>query len=150
MCNDHIIECKEKVKYLGVVIDNFLSGECIVETIVQKVNNRLKFLYRQARFLDTFCKKTLCSALIQCHIDYACSAWYSGLSKTLKQKLQICQNKMVRFVMNLGPQASVNYATLGHLNLSNIQDRVSQLRLNHVFSIYHGRAPSYLTEHFFT
>ena len=43
---------------------------------------------------------------------------------------------------------SVNYATLGHLNLLNIQDRVSQLRFNHVFSIYHGRAPSYLTEHF--
>jgi hypothetical protein len=50
--------------------------------------------------------------------------------------------------MNLDPQASVNSATLGQLNLLNIQDRVSQLRLNHVFSIYHGRAPSYLTELF--
>jgi hypothetical protein len=37
VCNDHTIVCKEKVKYLGVVIDNFLSGECIVEAIVQKV-----------------------------------------------------------------------------------------------------------------
>jgi hypothetical protein len=64
----------EKVEYLGIVIDNFLSGECIVEAIVQKVNNRLKFLYRQARFLDTFCKKTLCSGLIQCHEKMAASS----------------------------------------------------------------------------
>ena len=69
---------------------------------------------------------TLCSALIQCHIDYACSAWYAGLSKTLKKRLQICQNKMVRFILNLGPQASVNYEILSQLNLLNIQDRVSQ------------------------
>jgi hypothetical protein len=30
---------------------------------------------------------------------------------------------MVQFVMNLGPRASVNYATLGHLNLLNIEDK---------------------------
>ena len=27
-------------------------------------------------------------------------------------------------------------------------DRVSQLRINHVFNIYHGRAPEYLCENF--
>jgi hypothetical protein len=27
-------------------------------------------------------------------------------------------------------------------------DRVSQLRINHVFNIYHGSAPEYLCEHF--
>jgi hypothetical protein len=87
------------------------------------------------------------STYVHCHVDYACSVWYSGLSKILNQKLQICQNKMVRFVMNLDLQTSVNYATLIHLNLLNIQDKVYQLRLNHVFSIAHGRAPSYLIEH---
>ena len=29
-----------------------------------------------------------------------------------------------------------------------VEDRVAQLRLNHVFNIYHGKAPSYLCEHF--
>ena len=29
-----------------------------------------------------------------------------------------------------------------------IPDRVSQLRINHVFNIYHGRAPEYLCENF--
>ena len=29
-----------------------------------------------------------------------------------------------------------------------VPDRVSQLRINHVFNIYHGRAPEYVCEHF--
>ena len=29
-----------------------------------------------------------------------------------------------------------------------VPDRVSQLRINHVFNIYHGSAPEYLCEHF--
>ena len=94
---NHVIQSTDHVKYLGVYIDNLLSGDFIVDNIVHKVNGRLKFLYRQAKFLDLSCKMSLCSALIQCHLDYACSAWYSGLSKCMKQRLQVCQNKMVGF-----------------------------------------------------
>ena len=42
-------------------------------------------------------RKTLSSALMLCHFDYSCSAWYSGLSKLLKRKLQVAQNKVIRF-----------------------------------------------------
>ena len=82
----HCIKSTNKVKYLGVIIDNSLSGDSTVDSIVKKVNSQLKFLYRQARFLNVKCKMSLCSALVQCHLDYSCSAWYSGLSKTLKKK----------------------------------------------------------------
>ena len=50
--------------YLGVIIDKSLSGAITVESIVKKVNSRLKFLFRQARFLDAKCKMSLCSALV--------------------------------------------------------------------------------------
>ena len=143
-CNNHVINATEHVKYLGVYIDNSLSGDLIVDSVVQKVNSRLKFLYRQARFLDFKCKMSLCASLIQCHIDYACSAWYSGLSKCFKHKLQICQNKMVRFICGYSPRQSVNYTVLSSLNMLCVEDRVKQLRLNHVFNIYHNKAPSYL------
>ena len=29
-----------------------------------------------------------------------------------------------------------------------VPDRVSQLRINHVFNVYHGRAPDYISENF--
>ena len=82
---------------------------------------------------------SLCSALITCHMDYACSSWYSGLTTTLRKKLQVCQNKVIRFILDLPPMHSINYSVLSGLNLLNVEDRhdrVAQLRLNHVFNIY--------------
>ena len=99
-------------------------------------------------FLNVKCKMSLCSALIQCHIDYAASAWYAGISKPLKQRLQVCQNKVVRFILDTSPMQTVNYNVLISLDLLNIDDRVRQLCLNHVFNIYHGKAPSYLLTNF--
>ena len=78
-CNGHTIKAQRLVKYLGLTLDDQLTREAIVNSIVQKVNGRLKFLYRQCNFLEEKLRKSICSALIQCHIDYACSSWYSGL-----------------------------------------------------------------------
>ena len=41
---------------------------------------------------------------------------------------------------------SINYSALSGLNLLNVEDRVTQLRLNHVLNIYNGKAQSYLCE----
>ena len=76
---------------------------------------------------------SLCSALIQCHIDYAASAWYAGISKTLKHRLQVCQNKVVRFILNTSSMQTVNYNVLKSLDLLNIEDMVRQLRLKLCF-----------------
>ena len=103
-CGDHNIASQEKVKYLGLTIDNILSGENMVNGIIQKVNSRLKFLYRQSKCLNAKTRKTLSSALIMYHFDYACSAWYSGLNKRLKNKLQVAQNKIVSFIKQKTPR----------------------------------------------
>ena len=97
-CNDHVINSQTKIKYLGIDIDQNLSGEITVNSIIKKVNSRLKFMYRKASCLSTETRKTLTTALIQCHFDYSCSSWYAGVSQTLKNKLQIAQNKTVRFI----------------------------------------------------
>ena len=59
--------------------------------------------------------------LIQCRFDYACSFWYPGLSKVLKNKLQVTQNKIIRFVPNMDSRAHVGsevFKSLGWTNLS--------------------------------
>ena len=147
-CYDTIIESVTCVKYLGLNIDNFLSGENIVRSIVEKVNARLKFLYRHRKHLDFKCRMTLVSALIQCYFDYSCSSWYAGLSKTLQQKLQVVQNKVVRFILNLGPMSRIDNPMLDKVNMLCVDDRVRQLRLNHVHNIVHNRAPNYLYHNF--
>ena len=147
-CNGHKIKAQNSVKYLGLNLDNQLSGEAIVNNIVQKVNARLKFLYRQCSFLEEKLRKSVCSALIQCHLDYACSSWYSGLNRNFKKKLHICQNKTVRFIKNLGPRSHIGFSELDSLGMLNVDFRVKQLRLGHAHKIFNDRCPSYLSENF--
>ena len=38
---------------------------------------------------------------IQPHFDYAATLWYMGSTEHLKHKLQVTQNKVVRFILNI-------------------------------------------------
>ena len=46
-CNGHSIQAQTSVKHLGVNLDNVLSGKAIANSIIHKINLKLKFLYRQ-------------------------------------------------------------------------------------------------------
>ena len=70
------IKQHSKVKYLGCILDETMSGETMALSVISKINNKLKFLYRKNRFLTPTLRRLLCNALIQPHFDYACSAWY--------------------------------------------------------------------------
>ena len=125
-----------------------MNCEKIVNSITEKVNSRLKFLYRHAKYLNTTTRITLSSTLIQCYFDYSSSSWFGGLSEALKHKLQVTQNKVVRFILNLQSMTSINYPVLYKINMLNVEDRAKQLRLNHVLNIYHDYAPQYLHQNF--
>ena len=60
-----------------------MSRETIALSIINKINNKLKFLYRKNRFLTSTLRRLLCNALIQPHFDYASSAWYPNLTKKI-------------------------------------------------------------------
>lgn len=89
ICNNEVIQNVKSVKYLGLQLDEELSGESIVKEITKKVNSRLRFLYRYKDYLRTESRKTLCTALIQCHFDYSCSSWFPGINKGLSDKLPV-------------------------------------------------------------
>ena len=59
-CYDHVINSTD-VKYLGISIEKCLNCEhdiVHVSSIINKVNSRLKFLYRNAKSLDTRSRMT--------------------------------------------------------------------------------------------
>ena len=147
-CNNHTILSQNSVKYLGLQIDQFLSGDIIVNSILQKANARLKFLYRNAKCLSEHSRKTLCMALIQCHFDYACSAWFNNVNKTLQNKLQIMQNKIIRFIKGLDYRHRVDYTVFDNVGFLNVSNRVRQMRLNHAHKIYYNKCPHYMRTNF--
>ena len=144
----HIIKGSNSVKYLGVILDQDLSGISMVSKIIPKAIGKLKFLYRYGDCLNTELRRKLCNALIQCHLDYCCTSWYSSLSQKMKQKLQITQNKVVRYILKFGPRSHIGQSELDTLKYLRIQDRVSQQRLNIVYKIKNGTSPQYLCQNF--
>jgi hypothetical protein len=147
-CNDNQISPTNSAKYLGVTLDESLSGEAIACNILKKAGARLAFLYRHAHFLNEKSRKTLSTALILCHYDYACSSWYTSLSKYYKNKLQTMQNRVVRFILNWGPRTHIGQQELDKVGLLSVKDRVIQMKMNHVFKIFQGTAPDYLNLNF--
>ena len=70
------IKQHSKVEYLGCMLDETMSGETMALSVINKINNKPKFLYWKNRFLTLTLRGLLCNALIQLHFDYVCSAWY--------------------------------------------------------------------------
>ena len=87
------IKQHSKVKYLGCLKDETMSGEAMALYVIHKINNKLKFLYCKNDFLRPTLRRLLCNALIQPHFDYACSAGYPNLTKKLKHRIQATQSK---------------------------------------------------------
>ncbi len=136
-CKDSTINSTTEVKYLGIKTDETLSGNGILDTILKKCNGRIKFLYRQARCFHTALKKTLCQSLVQSHLDYAISSWYVAMTQKAKNKLQIIQNEITRFILDLGPKRHTTTKHTADLNTLKLPERAKQLRLTTTHKIYY-------------
>ena len=69
-CKQINIKQQPQVTYLGCVLDESMSGEPMALKVVNKINRRLKFLYRKNKFLTPELRRMLCNAHIQPHFDY--------------------------------------------------------------------------------
>ena len=62
--NDIKIKQYSKVTYLGCIFDETLSGESMAIHVINKINSRLRFFYRQNRFLNFPLRILLYNAMI--------------------------------------------------------------------------------------
>ena len=63
------IKQNSKVIYLDCDLEESLSWEAMALKVMNKINSRLKFLYRKNRCLTPYLKQLLCNALIEPHFD---------------------------------------------------------------------------------
>ena len=138
-----------KVTYLGCILDNTLSGESMALHVINKVNARLKFLYRQSKFLTKNLRRSLCNAMIQPFFDYASSVWYPNVNVNLRNRLQTAQNKCIRFCLNLGYREKINAEHFEEINWLKVNDRFSQSVMANVYNFFDSRCPEYMGEMFF-
>ena len=93
-------------------------------------------------------RRLLCNSLIQPHFDYAVSAWYPNLQKKFKSKLQICQNKCIRFCLDLDNRSHIGVNEFEAINWLPVEERVHQCIVTHVYKQKNNLAPRYMGEIF--
>ena len=74
-----------QVTYHGCVLYKTILGQPMTLKVINKINGKLKFLYRKNRYLNKELRRMLCNVLIQPQFDHVCAAWYPNLNEK-KQK----------------------------------------------------------------
>ena len=128
--------------------DETLSGESMALKVINKINSRVRFLYRKNRVLSSPLRRFLYNSLVQPHFDYACSAWYVNLNKRLKSKLQILQNKCIRFCLNLNNRAHIKQKELEQINWLPVNNRFKQIISWMSFKFCNNTSPPYMGDVF--
>ena len=135
-----------RVTYLGCELDQYLSGESMVTKVLGKINGRLKFLYRKKFFLSGSIRRMLCNALMQPHFYYACSAWYPNLNKKYTKKIQIAQNKCIRFCLYLGNRTHVGVKEFRKINWLPTRERFEQCVTAGAYKFCKNISPAYMSK----
>ena len=86
--------------------------------------------------------------LIQPHFDYACSACYPNLSKKLKTRIQILQNKCIRFCLQLDKMSDISQKEFETINWLPIKERYNQYVNSVALKYFDNQCPHYLNEVF--
>ena len=85
------------VKYLYLIADDTLTWSEHVEYISTKIRRGIGILKRTSKFLNGGSLLTIYSSLIEPYLRY-CNIVWEQCNETLKDKLQILQNKAARSI----------------------------------------------------
>ena len=93
-------------------------------------------------------RRLLCNALIQPHVHYGCTSWYPLLSKVLKTKQQIAQNKCIHFCLGLLSRGHINPDHFRKINWLPVEHKLELCTTTTAFKYWKGIAPYYLNDMF--
>lgn len=144
--NGHPLEFQNKVKNLGLIMNNNLTWTDQVTATCNKVFASIHSLKRFAIYFPLNMKVMLVKTLVFPHFNY-CDTVYNDMTAELSDRLQRAQNYCIRFVFNLKRNDHVTpfYQELAILKLK-------VLRQYHILMVLHDvlhkHSPQYLYDRF--
>ena len=107
---EKLVENVSKIKYLGLVLDDNLSFDMHVDSVVGKVNsalNKICVLIRGRKGIPIDVALDLYKSLVRPHLEYAIPAW-STLSNSQLATLDRLQCKCIKKIMGVFDNTSSN------------------------------------------
>ena len=75
ICNELFGMCNEFSKYLGVTIDEHLTWNDLVKTVISKANKVKGFLQRNIKYCPSIVKVRCFNSMIRPILEYASAIW---------------------------------------------------------------------------
>ena len=120
-----------------------MSRETMALSVINKINNSLKFIYQKNRFLTL--RRLLCNTQIQ-QFHYTCSASYPNLTKKLKNRIQTSQNKCIYFCLH--KMTHIFHKEFDNLNWLPVTEWFNQCINSIVFKYVNDQCINYLNDIF--
>ena len=91
------LECKESVRYLGVIIDNNLSWKQHIDHVAIKISRTVGLICKLQHFLPRHTLLTIYKSLVTPYLTYGLTAWGQAYKSYLEKLLKL-QKRALRFI----------------------------------------------------
>ena len=142
--NGHTIASANKVKNLGVYIDNDMSMSSHVSDLCRKLFFQIRKIGNIRNYINEEVAKTLVTSLILSKLDY-CNVLLAGTPKALIDRLQLVQNSAARLVVRSKKREHVT-PVLINLHWLPVEQRILYKLCILCYKCLNEQAPSYLSQ----
>ena len=91
------LECKEFVRYLGIIIDNNLSWKHHIDHVAIKMSRTVGLIRKLRHFLPRHTLLTIYRSLVAPYLTYGLAAWGQAYKSHLEKLLKL-QKRALRFI----------------------------------------------------
>ena len=130
------LECKEHVKYLGILLDSNLSWKFHIEYVALKISKIIGVIARLRHFVPLCTLLNIYSSLIFPYLSYGLPAWGQA-AKTHLLKLLVLQKRVLRLMYFFEPRAhavslfiTLNILPINMLYVETVPSNISDLFTN--------------------
>ena len=122
VANNDQLENVTKFKYLGVIINQYLTWHDHIEQLQSKIAKSIGVLKRIKHLLPVYARMIYESTMVIPIFEYAGIIWGDKNNKVLMDCIQVLQNKAAKLVLDQATHSSSTQALLG-LNWMNLSTR---------------------------
>ena len=90
------LECKEFVRYLGIIIDNNLSWNHHIDHVAIKISQTVGLICKLRHFLPRHTLLTIYRSVVAPYLTYGLTAWGQAYKSHLEKHLKL-QKRVLRF-----------------------------------------------------
>lgn len=139
--NGRNINAVNKLTCLGVVLDNKLTFESHVNSIISKVNFLLRKLYNMDLYIPLYVKVKLIHGIVMPIFLY-CLEVYSGTCGYIMKKIYLTFNRVMRYVYNVRSHDHISHYVVSFLGCT-FPQYVNIRCLLHFYKLFKLQTPAF-------